>query len=34
MYAQIVETGTKDVKTLEQMSPQERTWQEKINAGI
>ena len=34
MYAQLVETGTKGVKTLEQMSPQERAWQEKINAGV
>jgi len=34
MYAQLVETGIKGVKTLEQMSPQERAWQEKVNAGI
>ena len=34
MYAQGVETGTKGVKTLDDMSPQERAWQEKIDAGI
>lgn len=34
MYAQLVETGTKGVKTPDQMSPQERAWQEKIDAGI
>jgi len=34
MYAQLVETGTKGVKTLDQMPAQERAWQEKINAGI
>lgn len=34
MYAQLVETGIKGVKTLEQMSLQERVWQEKVNAGI
>ena len=34
MYAQLVDTGTKGVKTLDQMSPQERTWQEKIDAGV
>jgi ring-1,2-phenylacetyl-CoA epoxidase subunit PaaA len=34
MYAQLVETGTKAVKTLDQMEPQERAFQEKLNAGI
>ena len=38
MYAPLVETGigkeAKGVKTLDEMSPQERAWQEKINAGI
>ncbi len=34
MYAQLVETGTKAVKTLDQMEPQERAFQERINAGI
>ncbi|UUZ62444.1 1,2-phenylacetyl-CoA epoxidase subunit A [Polaromonas sp. P1-6] len=34
MYAQLVETGAKAVKTLAQMEPQERAFQEKINAGI
>ena len=34
MYAQLVETGTKGVKTLEQMFAAERAWQEKINVGI
>ena len=34
MYAQLVETGTKGVKTLDDMSAQERAWQERVNAGI
>ena len=34
MYAQLVETGSKAVKTLDQMEPQERAFQERINAGI
>lgn len=34
MYAQLVETGAKAVKTLDEMAPQERAFQEKINAGI
>ncbi|MBI3524884.1 MAG: 1,2-phenylacetyl-CoA epoxidase subunit A [Betaproteobacteria bacterium] len=34
MYAQLVETGAKAVKTLDQMEPQERAFQERINAGI
>ncbi len=34
MYAQLVETGSKAVKSLEQMEPQERTFQERLNAGI
>ena len=34
MYAQLVETGAKAVKTLAQMEPQERAFQEKIDAGI
>ena len=34
MYAQLVETGAKAVKTLDQMEPQERAFQQKIDAGI
>ena len=34
MYAQLVETGSKAVKTLAQMEPQERAFQERLNAGI
>src|SRR5690554_6546887 len=34
MYAQLVETGVKRVKTLEEMSPEERAFQEKIDAEI
>ncbi|MBR9753362.1 MAG: 1,2-phenylacetyl-CoA epoxidase subunit A [Gammaproteobacteria bacterium] len=34
MYAQIVETGTKTLKTLEEMGPDERQFQERINDEI
>ncbi|MEJ8848920.1 1,2-phenylacetyl-CoA epoxidase subunit PaaA [Variovorax rhizosphaerae] len=34
MYAQLVETGAQAVKTLDEMSPQERAFQERINASI
>lgn len=34
MYAQLVETGAKRVKALEEMSPEERTFQQRIDAGI
>ncbi|MCY7305918.1 MAG: 1,2-phenylacetyl-CoA epoxidase subunit A [Rhodoferax sp.] len=34
MYAQLVETGTRAVKSLDEMDPQERAFQERINAGI
>ncbi|MBK5010080.1 2-phenylacetyl-CoA epoxidase subunit A [Pseudomonas sp. S60] len=34
MYAQLVETGVKHVKALEEMSPEERHFQEKIDAEI
>ena len=34
MYAQLVETGAKAVKTVEQMEPQERAFQQRIDAGI
>ena len=34
MYAQLVETGAKAVKPLDEMAPQERAFQEKIDAGI
>ena len=34
MYAQLVETGTKKLKTLEEMGPQERVFQEKVNDEI
>jgi ring-1,2-phenylacetyl-CoA epoxidase subunit PaaA len=34
MYAQLVDTGTKAVKTLDEMEPQERAFQERVNAGI
>ncbi|MGH6637379.1 MAG: 1,2-phenylacetyl-CoA epoxidase subunit PaaA [Polaromonas sp.] len=34
MYAQLVETGVQSVRALEDMAPQERAFQEKINAGI
>ena len=34
MYAQLVETGVKRVKSLEEMSPEERHFQEKIDAEI
>lgn len=34
MYAQMVETGTTSVKQLEAMAPQERAFQERVDAGI
>ena len=34
MYAQLVETGSKRLKTKEEMSPQEREFQEKVDAEI
>ncbi|MDE1166210.1 MAG: 1,2-phenylacetyl-CoA epoxidase subunit A [Pseudomonas sp.] len=34
MYAQLVETGVKRIKTLDEMSDQERAFQEKIDAEI
>ena len=34
MYAQLVETGIQAVKTLNQMVPQERAFQERLDAGI
>lgn len=34
MYAQLVQTGMRSVQALEDMEPQERAFQEKINAGI
>ncbi|MFC6668715.1 1,2-phenylacetyl-CoA epoxidase subunit PaaA [Marinobacterium aestuariivivens] len=34
MYAQLVDTGVKRVKRLEEMSPEERAFQEKIDADI
>lgn len=34
MYAQLVETGVKQVKTLAEMSPQERSFQEKIDNEV
>ena len=34
MYAQLVETGVKRIKSLDEMSPQERAFQEKIDAEI
>lgn len=34
MYAQLVETGAKAVRSLEEMSPQEQEFQRRIDAGI
>ena len=34
MYAQLVETGVKQVKALDEMSTEERAFQEKIDAEI
>ncbi|RUR30378.1 1,2-phenylacetyl-CoA epoxidase subunit A [Vreelandella andesensis] len=34
MYAQLVETGTSKLKTLDEMSPEERQFQERINDEI
>jgi ring-1,2-phenylacetyl-CoA epoxidase subunit PaaA len=34
MYAQMVETGARNLRSLEDMSPQERAFQERIDAGI
>ncbi|MEO6623819.1 MAG: 1,2-phenylacetyl-CoA epoxidase subunit PaaA [Burkholderiaceae bacterium] len=34
MYAQMVETGARAVKSLAEMDPQERAFQERVNAGI
>lgn len=34
MYAQMVETGAKHVKTLDEMTPEERAFQDKIDAEI
>lgn len=34
MYAQLVETGARQVRSLEDMSPEEKAFQERIDAGI
>ena len=34
MYAQLVETGAKAVKRVDEMTPQERAFQQKVDAGI
>ncbi len=34
MYAQLVETGVSRVRTLEEMEPEERAFQQKIDADI
>ena len=34
MYAQLVETGVKRLRSLEEMSPEERAFQERIDAGV
>lgn len=34
MYAQLVDTGARQLRSLEQMSPEERAFQERIDAGI
>lgn len=34
MYAQLVETGTQRLRSLEELSPQERAFQERIDAGV
>ncbi|WP_163650290.1 1,2-phenylacetyl-CoA epoxidase subunit PaaA [Modicisalibacter sp. 'Wilcox'] len=34
MYAQLVETGTRQLRTLDEMSPEERQFQERIDAEI
>jgi ring-1,2-phenylacetyl-CoA epoxidase subunit PaaA len=34
MYAQLVNTDAKKVKSLAEMEPQERAFQERIDAGI
>lgn len=34
MYAQLVDTGAKRVKSLEEMSPEERAFQARIDAGV
>lgn len=34
MYAQFVDTGTKRVRSLEELSPDERAFQERIDSGI
>jgi len=34
MYAQLVETGVKRIKALDEMSPEERAFQEKIDAEV
>jgi ring-1,2-phenylacetyl-CoA epoxidase subunit PaaA len=34
MYAQLVETGVKRLRSLEEMGPEERVFQERVDAGI
>ena len=34
MYAQLVETGLKNVRSIDEMSPQERTFQSRIDDGV
>ncbi len=34
MYAQMVDTGAKKLRTLEEMAPEERAFQERIDADI
>src|SRR5579871_6698364 len=34
MYAQLVETGAKKLRSLEELSPEERAFQQRIDAGI
>jgi ring-1,2-phenylacetyl-CoA epoxidase subunit PaaA len=34
MYAQMVDTGAKRLRTLEEMAPEERAFQERIDADV
>jgi len=34
LYAQMVETGSRRLRSLDELSPQEREFQERIDAGI
>ena len=34
MYAQLVETGSKHIRSLDEMAPEERAFQQRVDEGI